>query len=236
VGTSGFAYPSWVPRFYAPGRASRRLLEAYAAQLPAVELHNTFYRRPSPEQVEAWLRQTPSTFRFCPKAQRGTAWRAWSDDDPGRSFAWLAETLGVFGERLGCVLLSARSTLERDDAALERVLAAWPRHLSLALELPHPSWNDGAVREQVAAAGATLVMSDWDGREEPRLDEHGTHVYLRLRRTSYAPADVDRWAAHMEPALESGRDVFAFFRHDQDGGMALHARALLARLSGLTGA
>ena len=40
VGTSGFSYPGWVPKFYAPGKASRKLLAAYATRLPAVELHN----------------------------------------------------------------------------------------------------------------------------------------------------------------------------------------------------
>ena len=84
VGTSGFSYPSWVPRFYAPGKASRKLLVAYSARLPAVELHTTFYRRPNEEQIAKWLRETPRHFRFCPKAQRGTAWRAWTDTDPTR--------------------------------------------------------------------------------------------------------------------------------------------------------
>jgi uncharacterized protein YecE (DUF72 family) len=232
VGTSGFSYPGWVPRFYEPGKASRKLLVAYAARLSAVELHNTFYRRPPPEQVAKWLRETPESFRFCPKAQRGTAWRVWSGNDPAGPIAWLADSLQAFGSRLGCVLLSARASLERDDAALDRLLDAWPPERRLALELAHPSWADPAVEARVAAAGATRVANDWDDRDEPSLTSGGAFVYLRLRRRSYEAADVERWAARLEPMVTAGIDVFVFFRHDEDGQMALHAEHLQRVLGG----
>lgn len=230
VGTSGFSYPGWVPRFYAPGKASRKLLAAYAARLPAVELNSTFYRRPAPEQVAKWLRETPETFRFCTKAQRGTSWRAWSGHDPVQSFAWLAETLSGFGVRLGCVLMSVLGSLERDDAALERVLLAWPATLPLALELPHPSWSDEAVAERVAAAGMALVATDWDDRDEPDIRRGGAFTYLRLRRQDYTEADIERWAERLEPMLAAGSDAYVFFRHDEDGQMALNAESLLHAL------
>jgi uncharacterized protein YecE (DUF72 family) len=234
VGTSGFSYPGWVPRFYAPGKASRKLLLAYSARLPAVELHTTFYRRPLPEQVTKWLRETPETFRFCPKAQRGTSWRAWSSVDPSESFEWVTESLGVFGERLGCVLMSAFGSLERDDAALERVLRAWPDRLPLALELPHLSWATDAVAARVGAAGMALVATDWEGRDEPDLRRTGAFVYLRLRREVYEAEAIERWATRLETMLARGTDAFVFFRHDDDGQMALHAESLLARLAAFT--
>src|SRR5262245_43045278 len=88
VGTSGFSYPGWAPRFYAPGSPSRRLLPEYAGRLDAVELHNTFYRRPDAATVRRWLDETPASFRFCPKAQRGAAFRAWSADRAVGIEAW----------------------------------------------------------------------------------------------------------------------------------------------------
>jgi uncharacterized protein YecE (DUF72 family) len=230
AGTSGFSYPTWVPRFYAPGKASRKLLPVYASRLPAVELHTTFYRRPPPEQIDKWLRETPESFRFCPKAQRGTSWRAWSEEDPTESFAWLIESLSFFAERLGCILMSMRGTLERDDEQLARVLAAWPSDVPLALELLHPSWQADEVYAQLDGAGVTLVANDWDDKDEPDLRRIGRFVYLRLRRTSYGDADIARWAQRLEPFVADGLDAFVFFRHDEDGQMALNAEALLANV------
>ncbi len=231
VGTSGFSYPGWVPKFYAPGKVSRKLLAAYAKRLPAVELHNTFFQRPNEQQIEKWMRETHPTFRFCPKAQRSTSWRAFAEPDPTDSIRWLTDALEGFGERLGSVLLSLRASLERDDGSLERALGAWPSSVPLALELLHPSWHKAEVRTRADAHGVTLVATDLEGREEPALHAGGGFTYLRLRRQVYSAADIERWAERLEPVLAAGTDAYVFFRHDDDGQMALNAEALLHRLS-----
>lgn len=230
VGTSGFSYPGWVPRFYAPGKASRKLLAAYATRLPAVELHNTFFRRPNVQQIEKWRRETGPDFRFCPKAQRSTSWRAFAQADPTESMRWLTDALAGFEERLGCVLLSLRASLERDDETLQRALSAWPADVPLALELLHPSWDVSEVHERAQRHGATLVATDLEGRDEPSLHDGGGFTYLRLRRKRYEAGDIERWSARLEPVLDGGTDVYVFFRHDEDGQMALNAETLLHQL------
>ena len=54
-GTSGFSYPAWAPRFYAPGTRAAELLPAYGARLNACELNNTFYQQPKPTAISGWL-------------------------------------------------------------------------------------------------------------------------------------------------------------------------------------
>lgn len=235
AGTSGFSYPGWVPKFYAPGKVSRKPLIAYAKRLPAVELHNTFYRRPNEQQINKWLGETPEDFRFCPKAQRSTSWRAMGQPDPADSIAWLTEALSGFGDRLGSVLMSMRGSMERDDVALTRFLGAWPHEVPLALELLHPSWQDDEVYAVLDAHGVTLVATDLDGRDEPDLRRIGRCVYLRLRRPAYSDADIARWARRLEPFLSDGIDAYVFFRHDEDGEMALNAEALLANMHEVMG-
>jgi uncharacterized protein YecE (DUF72 family) len=235
AGTSGFAYPAWAPRFYPPGVTARQLLEAYANRLPAVELNNTFYRRPSAAAVDGWLTQTPPHFRFCPKAQRGVAWRAWRGGprrEEGQelamsSMAWLADSFRAFGDRLGCVLLSAPATARRDDVALARLLDARSPDLPLALDLPHPSWAADEVYQLLAGHAVALVATDRDGQIEPDLRRIGPFLYLRLRRPDYQDADLARWASRLEPFLADGLDAFVFLRHDDDGANALRAEALL---------
>jgi uncharacterized protein YecE (DUF72 family) len=76
-----------------------------------------------------------------------------------------------------------------------------------------------------------LVATDWDDRDEPDLTRAGAFVYLRLRRTSYSSEDIDRWATRLAPIIAAGTDAFVFFRHDEDGQMALNAESLLHRLA-----
>lgn len=235
VGTSGFSYPGWVPRFYEPGKASRKPLVAYARRLPAVELHNTFYRRPNQQQITKWLGETADGFRFCPKAQRGTSWRAMGQADPTESIAWLTDALSGFGDRLGSVLMSMRGSLERDDANLERLLRAWPAAVPLALELLHPSWQADEVYALLDEHGVAMVATDLEGREEADLRRIGPFIYLRLRRSGYSDADIGRWARRLEPFLVDGLDAYVFFRHDEDGQMALNAEALLANVNEVMG-
>ena len=90
VGTSGFAYPAWAPRFYPAGLPPARRLEHYATRLSAVELNNTFYRSPTPAAIATWLAATPSDFRF---AAAVAAFGMVLRDSPNRGDADLAKVL-----------------------------------------------------------------------------------------------------------------------------------------------
>jgi uncharacterized protein YecE (DUF72 family) len=170
VGTSGFAYPDWVPRFYPAGTRPAGYLAAYAARLPAVELNATFRRRPTPSAIAGWLRATPPEFRFVTKAQRGSTMRAlWGP--PDESISWLTEPLPAFGDRLGAVLFRVDAVVRRDgpwvegdtslaDSRLVAFLAAWPKSIPLVLEFQDRSWHVDETFAALRAAGATLCATD----------------------------------------------------------------------------
>ena len=217
TGTSGFAYPAWVPRFYPPGSKAGDLLARYAQRLPAVELNNTFYQRPSAAKVAAWVAATPSSFRFSVKAQRGASWRAMRED-PEPGMPWLTESYRAFGERLGTVLFRVPDTTKRDDARLAALLAAWPADLPLTLEFGDPSWAADEVVAAASGAGAAICATESpDDDGPPTLRRTAPFLYLRLRRHDYAPAELDAWAARLEPFLTAGDDAYVFFRHDETG-------------------
>lgn len=170
VGTSGFAYPDWAPRFYPADTRPADRLAAYAARLPAVELNATFRRRPTASAIQGWIRATPPEFRFAVKAQRGSAVRALFGD-PGESVAWLTEPLPEFGDRLGAVLFRVPAEIRRDgpwvgghvavaDARLAAFLAAWPQSIPLVVELQDRSWHVDETFAALRAAGATLCTTD----------------------------------------------------------------------------
>jgi uncharacterized protein YecE (DUF72 family) len=230
AGTSGFAYPDWAPRFYPPGLRGERLLPAYAARLSACELNNTFYRRPTAERLRAWRAAVPDGFRFSIKAQKGATYRAFGGDPagPAGSVAWLTEALPELGDQLGTVLFRVPDPLPRDDARLLALLAAWPRHIPLTVELQHPSWHVDETFAALRDAGATLCATDLDALPAPDLRLTGSFLYLRLRRETYDDAAIEAWAARLTPFLAAGHDAFVFLRHDPIGEAAERALALEA--------
>jgi len=257
VGTSGFAYPDWTPRFYPAGTRAADRLAAYAAKLPALELNATFRRRPTPSAIRGWVRATPPDFRFAVKAQRGSAVRAlWGA--PEESVRWLTEPLGDFGERLGCVLFRVPAEIRRDgpwvdrdpsiaDSRLGALLAAWPRTIPLVVELQDRSWHVDETFAALRAAGATLCTTELppegdEGasgapepgteREPPMIRRTGSFLYLRLRLHDYDAAALDAWAARIEPFLAAGDDVYVFFRHDPVGRAGELAMELESRFPG----
>lgn len=217
VGTSGFAYPDWSPRFYPPGLKSDALLPHYAARLPAVELNNTFYQSPSGPKVDAWLAATPPDFRFSVKAQRGGSWRA-MNGAPEPGLPWLTDPYRRFQDRLGTVLFRVPDNARRDDDRLAAMLAAWPRDLPLTVEFGDPSWGADDVVRLLRDAGAVLCATEGaDDPLPPSLRRTGPFLYVRLRRHDYSATDLAAWRDRLEPFLAAGDDVYAFFRHDESG-------------------
>ena len=225
VGTSGFAYRDWAPRFYPAGVRSTDLLREYAARLPAVELNNTFYRQPRPEAVAKWLADTPDDFRFTVKAQRGGSMRALGQAAT-QTVGWLTAPYRLFGERLGCVLFRVPDPIARDDLRLRSLLDAWPKDLPLAVEFQHPSWHVGEIYDELAAAGMALCATELDDQLTPDLRRTADFVYLRLRKTTYTDADMGTWADRLAVFLADGVDCYVFLRHDEAGDSALRAEVL----------
>ncbi len=140
-----------------------------------------------------------------------------------------------FGERLRCVLFRVGEETPRDDDALARLLDTWPVDIALALELRHASWLDDAVHDRLRERGVALVTIDADDLDDPPfIRRTGSLLYVRLRRTSYSPADLEAWSARLAPFLDDGVDACVFLRHDADGASAIGAQTLLTRRSSRT--
>ena len=231
VGTSGFAYPDWSPRFYPPGLKGDGLLRYYGSRLTACELNNTFYQQPKPEKVDAWLAATPDSFRFAVKAQRGGSFRSLAVS-PAESVPWLTAPMRRFGERLGTVLFRVPDNARRDDEKLAAMLAVWPRDLPLTMEFQDPSWHVDEVFALLSDAGAALCTTELPEDEQPpTIRRTGPFLYLRLRRHDYSAQDLAAWAARLEPFTADGLDAFVFFRHD-DAGRGAELALEFASLTG----
>ena len=198
-----------------------------------MELNNTFYQRPTAERIAAWCGSVPAEFRFVVKAQRGASMRALGID-AAQSVAWLTERLESFGPRLGAVLYRIPANVHRrddgtSDLALRRLLEAWPRSLPLVMEFQHASWHVDETYGALREAGAVLCTTELpEDATPPDIRVTGVGLYLRLRRHDYLPSEIEAWARRLEPFLESGHPVLAFFRHDETGLATELASALSA--------
>jgi uncharacterized protein YecE (DUF72 family) len=70
VGTSSWADPGFVERWYPPGLPARERLRFYAERFDAVEVNATAYAVPALQTVERWVEQTPAGFTFDVKLHR----------------------------------------------------------------------------------------------------------------------------------------------------------------------
>jgi uncharacterized protein YecE (DUF72 family) len=234
VGTSGWSYTSWKPVFYPEDTKSADFLRYYATRLATLEVNYTFNHLPTEKNIAGWKEATPPTFLFALKAsQQITHIRQLRDP---------AETLPVFfdrarplDERLGPVLFQTPPWLKRDDERLAMFLASLPRDIRCALEVRDPSWYVDEVYEVLRSVGVALVHAEGERAPSP-VDTLGTtapFAYVRLRKQpGYEDSAVDAWAERLRLLLAQGKDVYAYFRHDDTGANALSAERLRDRLAG----
>ena len=224
VGTSGFAYPEWKPAFYPEDVKAADMLTYYAARFPSVEINYTFRRFPSAKTLTKWAEQGPEGFRFALKAnQRITHTRRLRDADTDVSdFLQLARLLG---DHLGPILFQCPPTLRFDRGLLESFLGYLPPLAPYAMEFRHESW--GAARDLLAENGVAWCVAETDAASADRASIPAEpFAYLRLRREDYTDEDLRQWADGIGKVLGSGRDVYAYFKHEDGAAAPRYAEAL----------
>jgi uncharacterized protein YecE (DUF72 family) len=86
------------------------------------------------------------------------------------------------------------------------------------MEFQDPTWHVDEVFAALAGAGAALCTTELPEDEAPpTIRRTGPFLYLRLRRHDYTTADLQAWAARLEPFTRDGLNAFVFFRHDETG-------------------
>jgi uncharacterized protein YecE (DUF72 family) len=232
IGCSGWAYPSWRPGFYPPQTPLKKLLEAYAARLNAVEVNYTFRSLPSPAACANWLAQTPPQFRFAFKVpQRITHLRKLRGiEDVLAAFARALEPVAEAG-RLGPVLFQLPPPFTVDTALLDTFLAqASPHGLRTAWEFRDASWFTDAVYAVLAKHGAVLCAAESDTLRSPDLELVRSLRVFRLRCSQYTAAGLRSLAEHFSNLAQGGADVYAFFMHEEAPDGPLRAVEVLAQI------
>jgi uncharacterized protein YecE (DUF72 family) len=226
AGTSGFAYPLWKPEFYPEKLPQKKFLGHYAGRLNGVEINYTFHRLPSASTLEGWLSDTPEGFSFALKAhQRLTHLQRLTRSEFTRVFFDAIDALRV-RKRLGPILFQLPPNLPSDLDKLKEFALDIPEGVRCAFEFRNKSWFDEPVYEFLASRGFALCLAESDKLVVPERVT-ADFVYFRLRKAEYSPEDRAGIAARCEALLGDGKDVYVFFKHEDDPAGALYAEALL---------
>ncbi len=230
VGTSGYSFKEWKGSFYPADLPDKQMLPYYAARLPVVEINYTFRHMPAATTLANWAAATPPDFVFVLKAsQRITHIQKLKDSGENvRYFMTTAETLGP---KLGPVLFQLPPYMRKDAALLGRFLEELPAPHRYAFEFRHPSWFDAEVEGLLRARGVSLCINETE-EGAPEIELTAPYLYVRLRREDYTPEDIARWSEQLRAVVRGGADVYAFFKHEQEGPR--FAAALLAASGGAT--
>lgn len=233
AGTSGWAYPTWKPGFYPAGLPQKSFLSFYASQLTSVEVNYTFRTLPTAKMIEGWLAATPDHFRFSFKApQRITHFSRLRDCAAQvQQFVSALEPVRQAG-KLGLLLFQLPPNFKADPDRLSELLRT-PALTSAqppptAFEFRHESWFTEATYDLLRSHNAALCVAESDDLATPEIHPATTHACFRLRRNGgYSPAELEAFAQRFVP-LAGTRDVYVYFKHEDEPTGALNAQAFLA--------
>lgn len=239
AGTSGWAYPTWKPEFYPAGTPAKKFLEFYASQLTSVEVNYTFRALPTAKILESWLAATPSEFRFSFKApQRITHLkRLRSCEELVTQFVAALEPVRQSG-KLGLLLFQLPPNFKADAELLSTFLFLSALHGSsaplIAFEFRHESWFDEKIYAVLREHNAAVCIAESDDLLTPEVHTAKDYTCYRLRRSSgYSPIELDAFAQRFA-ALAQQRDVYVYFKHEDEPTGALNATQFLARIQALS--
>ena len=228
IGTSGYNYPEWKGSFYPAALPAAKMLPFYAARFSTVEINYTFYRMPNERLVGGWAAQTPSPYKLTLKAPRRI-----THDNRLKNCGELVKTFcnvaGTLGEKLGALLFQLPPSCRRDLALLDAFLDELPPKAVAAFEFRHASWLDDDVFERLARRNLALCIADSEKMSTP-VRITANYAYFRLRDEGYTADDIKRWSDTVARETGSCRDVFVYFKHEEQGKGPELAKLMMGHL------
>jgi len=227
AGTSGWAYPSWKPDFYPAKLAQKKFLSHYATQLNTVEVNFTFRQLVKETTIQKWIQETPAHFRLGIKAHQVITHikRLKGTEDFVPRFLATIEPLAA-ARKLGPVLFQLPPNLKSDAALLKDFLARLPRTVPAAFEFRNDSWFSDSTWDLLKSHGTALCVAESEERTTPDVVT-APFVYYRFRKPTYTGEERRGMVARIREHLAAGRDVFAYFKHEETPEGALFAVDLM---------
>ncbi|MBM3808536.1 MAG: DUF72 domain-containing protein [Acidimicrobiia bacterium] len=234
VGTSGYNYPEWKGSFYPSDLPASKMLPYYAGKFPTVEINYTFYRMPTPKLIAGWRAQVPVTFRFTLKAPKRITHdkrlRAAEVESAVHGFLTATSELGP---QLAALLFQLPPNFKKDLPLLNEFLSLLPPKTTAAFEFRNASWLDDEVFDALRARNLALCIADSETGETPMVMT-ADYAYFRLRDEGYGDAEIAKWTEAAAALSATARDVFVYFKHEDEGKGAAFGQQMMQRLGKTT--
>jgi uncharacterized protein YecE (DUF72 family) len=230
AGTSGWAYPSWKPDFYPAKLAQVKFLPYYATKLNSVEVNFTFRQLLKETTVQKWIAGTPEKFRFGIKAHQVITHikRLKKTEEFIPRFLSTLEPLAHAG-KLGPLLFQLPPNMKADTELLKEFLTTLPRGVPSAFEFRHTSWFSDEVFDLLKACNRALCVAETEERITPDVLT-ADFCYYRYRKPTYTPEERANMVSRIREHLAAGRNVFAYFKHEETPQGALYAAEVLKEI------
>ena len=232
AGTSGWAYPSWKPQFYPDKLSQTKFLTYYATKLNTVEVNFTFRQLVKETTTQKWILETPENFHFGVKAHQVITHikRLKGADEFVKRFVSTLEPLERAG-KLGPILFQLPPNLKAHAGLLKDFLPCLPRGVRVAFEFRHASWFNDEIYDCLKAHQAALCVAETEELTTPDVTT-GAYAYYRFRKPEYTPDERNAMVSTISGHLQAGRDVFAYFKHEETPQGALYAVEMLRGIAG----
>lgn len=228
IGTSGYNYPEWKGSFYPQRLPAAKMLPYYAERFPTVEINYTFYRTPNAKILAGWSEATPAQFKLTLKAPK----RITHDSrlrDCADLLKYFLETAATLGPKLGALLFQLPPYFRKDLAVLDAFLELFPAGVCAAFEFRHASWLDPEVYARLKARNLALCIADSEKLSTP-VEITADYGYFRLRDEGYTPEQIQQWGRTIQERTAGCREVFIYFKHEEEGKGPQFARILIEAL------
>lgn len=198
----------------------------------SVEVNYTFRTLPTEKMLADWLVATPAGFRFSFKApQRITHFKRLREcEDDLKQFVTALDPVQAAG-KLGMLLFQLPPNFKADaDRLLSflslSILTSGDAPL-VAFEFRHESWFTPEIEAILGDHNAAFCIAESDDLNTPEVHPAASHTSFRLRRNGgYKIAQIKAFAERFA-TLATSRDVYIYFKHEDEPTGALNAVALL---------
>lgn len=242
VGTSGWSYDGWKGVFYPKNLPKKDHFGYFSEHFRTVELNATFYRLFPEKTFAHWAQKAPKGFIYACKMWRWVTHRKRLREVEGDLNSFFDRCL-LLGEHLGPVLVQLPPGQHRDDQRLGEFLETLThvrkrtkKHIRVAVEFRHASWDDPAVYEKLREAGVALCLVDMPKLSFPQeVTDDFTYVRFhgrdKLYQSLYTKEQLAQWAKWLQKQLRAGVDVYCYFNNDYDARAVKNARQLREMLA-----